>query len=542
MFSKTLHDPPLAERAPGHLLRRAAAAHGERAFVTCGGVSVSYGEANRRANRVAQAFQRIGVGKGTRVGILCTNRLEYLDLWFGLAKLGAIELPINTEYKAAQLLHTLTRADVPVVVVEAALAVEFEALGDRLSCRHVIWLDAPVRAPNGAHSAALTELLAQSSDEEPAGVVSGADIGAIMNTSGTTGPSKGVLLPHGQQYWLGRSMALALELGPDDVFYNFFPLFHNTAQAMITIPVLLTGGQMILKKKFSVSEFWPDVRANNATVFYYIGEILHLLVKSGNGGEASGTRLRAGWGIGGAPADVEAFQNRYGVRLGMGYGSTEANVPVFRLLGADPKSAAAGKVLPEFDVRIAGPAGDSVPLGETGEILVRAREPSTLMAGYDGDERATREAFYGEWLRSGDAGRMDEQGNVYFVARIKDVIRVRGENVSAFEIEQTLAGFPGVFESAAIAVPAAIGGDDVKAVIVPHPGSQLDAMSIWSHCRQHLPKHSVPRYIEFCDALPKTETNKIRKNVLRERGLNEQTWDCVQNAYYSSTSLKGTGS
>jgi crotonobetaine/carnitine-CoA ligase len=523
---------PLARRTTGHLLREAARDHGERPFLEWRGVIYSYAEADRRANHVANAFRALGVGKGTRVAILCTNRVEYLDLWFGLSKIGAIELPLNTAYKGPQLLHSFVRAEVPVAVVQADLAAEFEAIaGELTACRHVVWLDGPVKGPAGAAVHAYESLVAAASDDERGDIaVTGADIGAIMNTSGTTGPSKGVLLPQAQQYWLGRNIAAALELGPDDVYYNFFPLFHNTAQAMITLPVLMSGGRMVLTEKFSLSSFWSDVRRHGITTFYYIGEILHLLVKEGGGPEAGASTLRAGWGIGGAPADVAEFERRHGVLLGTGYGSTEANVPVFRPLGSDPTSASAGRVLPEFDVRIADSAGHPLPTGSVGEVLVCSREPFALMAGYDGNPAASAEALAGGWLRTGDAGRFDEAGNFYFCSRIKDVIRVRGENVSAFEIEEVILGLPGVVEAAAIAVPAEIGGDDVMVVVVPAPGAALDPADLVAACERRLPKFCVPRYIEFRAALPKTETNKIRKNVLRDDGVGPSTWDRLSKA------------
>ena len=529
---------PLAERTTGNLVRRAAAKWGSRPFVLWRDEVLSFADIDRRSNRAANALRAVGVGKGTRVAILCANCPEFLDVWFGLAKLGAVQLPLNTAYKAPQILHTLTRADVPVVVVQAALAPEFEAIAQQLSaCRYVVTLDGPIRGPVHAQNFSFSEIMASASSEEPVAVeVGGNDIGAIMNTSGTTGMAKGVLLPQGQQYWLGRNMALALELGPDDVFYNFFPLFHNTAQAMITIPALLTGARMLLTEKFSLSGFWNDVRVNGVTVFYYIGEILHLLVKTGSGDEACGTNLRAGWGIGGAPNDVSEFERRYGVRLGTGYGSTEGNVPVFRALGVDSASAAAGKVLPEFEVCVADATGCKLPTGEVGEILTRSAEASVLMAGYDGNPDATADALRDGWYHSGDAGRFDDKGNLTFVSRIKDVIRVRGENVSAFEIEDALLSFPGVLEAAAIAVPSEIGGDDIKAVVVPSASNRIEVPALLAHCDRLLPKFSVPRYVEICDALPKTVTNKVQKHLLRENGLNARTWDRTTGSLLGSAS------
>jgi carnitine-CoA ligase len=533
---------PIAERTIGHLLRQAANRYGERTFLQWRAEAFTYRDMNRRANRVANAFRELGVSKGTRVAIFISNRVEYLDIWFGLAKLGAIELPINTAYKAPQILQTLSRAEVPVVVVQADLAVEFELISGQLArCRHVVSLDGSVRGPSHAFVHNYETLVARASEAEPDVVVVGTDVGAIMNTSGTTGLAKGVLLPQAQQYWLGRSIANALELGEDDVYYNFFPLFHNTAQAMIALPVLLTGGRMVLTEKFSLSSFWPDVHKHKITVFYYIGEILHLLVKNGTPAKAEGSKLRAGWGIGGSPSDVDMFEKLYGARLGTGYGSTEGNVPIFRPLGAQSNSAAAGKCLPEFEVRVVDTAGQSVPTGEAGEIVIRSTEPGAIMIGYDGNPQASEEALKGGWYHSGDAGRFDADGNLYFVARIKDVIRVRGENISAFEIEDALLSFPDVIEAAAIAVPADIGGDDVKAVIVPAPGVDIELRALLIHCEHRLPKFSVPRYIELCRELPKTLTNKIQKHALREDGLNARTWDSRTGSFISPSANNQRG-
>jgi crotonobetaine/carnitine-CoA ligase len=200
----------------------------------------------------------------------------------------------------------------------------------------------------------------------------------------------------------------------------------------------------------------------------------------------------------------------------------------------DSETASAGKTLPEFEVRVVDAADGILPVGEVGEIVIRTAETGIMMAGYDGDDDATAKAMSGGWYHSGDAGRFDEWGNLFFVSRIKDVIRVRGENVSAFEIEDALLSFPGVLEAAAIAVPCEMGGDEVKAVVVPVEGAQIDVHALVAHCDRQLPKFSVPRYVEVRGALPKTVTNKIQKNVLRAEGLNRLTWDRTTGSFLTA--------
>ena len=519
---------PLREQVSAKILRRQASRIGEREFVRCGDRTFSYAEMDARADRVAHAFRALGAGRRTRVGILAVNRVEYLDLWFGFSRIGAVQLPLNTAYRAAQIKHVLGRAPVPVVVVEEALAAELlQASPETQGVETLVVLGdgANVRSGFRGRVRDYADLVA-SAPREPCddAEIGGADTGAIMNTSGTTGPSKGVRLSHAQQYILGRNIARDLELGPDDVYYNFFPLFHNTAQAMITLPVLLTGSRMVLTERFSASRFWPEVRAHGCTVFYYIGEILRVLLKSTTQADGAGTRLRAGWGIGASPQDFLEFQRRHGVVLRSGYGSTEANVGVF-LLHENPDPASVGRPLPGYEVRIADPDDVPLPPGRIGEILVRAAEPCTLMQGYDGDPQATIAAWRDLWLHTGDAGYFDAQGNLFFTGRVRDAIRVRGENVSAFEVEEAVAQVEGVLEVAAIAVPCELGGDDVKIVVVPAPGAHLEPAAIIAAIEPRLPKYALPRYVEIVDALPKTETNKVRKNVLRESPFAPGTWD-----------------
>ena len=522
---------PLQEQVAAHILRAQAARIGQRTFVICGDERITYAEADRRADRIAAAFHGLSIGKGERVAILLHNRVEYLDLWFGLSRIGAIQLPLNTAYKSPQLLHTLQRAPVSALVVEDALLPELEAVIDQVpSIKTVIVLGkvANKAKPRFNCNYLFLNTILSNDRAPPAIAISGADVGAIMNTSGTTGPSKGVQLSHAQQYLLGRNIVNDMALRESDVYYNCFPLFHNTAQAMITLPVLLVGATMVLADKFSASRFWPDVRAHGCTAFYYIGETLRIMLKSLPAEGQERTTLRIGWGIGASHSDFAQFQTRHGVVLRSGYGSTEGNVGVY-LPHDSPGLASGGRAIEGFEVRIADENKQPLPNGKTGEILVRSNEPCALMLGYDGDPAATLAAFTGPWLHTGDAGYLDATGHLHFAGRVRDGIRVRGENVSAFEVEASIAQVDGVLEVAAIAVPCELGGDDVKIVVVAN--AQLTAETLVAHAQTVLPKFAVPRYVEFVAALPKTETNKVRKNVLRETPFTPATWDRLKSSH-----------
>ncbi|PLC53968.1 ATP-dependent acyl-CoA ligase [Pollutimonas nitritireducens] len=521
-------DPlPLAERVAAKILARQAKAAPDRPFLYFGGQWVSYSDADRRANRCANALAAAGVKRGDRVAIVLHNCLEYFDLWFGLSRLGAIQVPINVDYRAPQIAHTFRRSTIDAVVVEGGLLAQLEVALKEVCPRPLMLVlgggESEVWPSDALHYA---DFIAGVSDSPPPDceAVSGADVGAVMNTSGTTGPSKGVLVTHAQQYILGRMLAADMRLGPEDVYYNFFPLFHNTAQAMLTIPVLLTGARMVLTDRFSASRFWLDVREHRCTAFYYIGEIMRILLRSSTQADERGSTLRVAWGIGAAADDFIEFQRRFDVELRSGYGSTEANVPCYLPHGST-KAGSAGRVAPGFEVRIADEHSQPLPAGTEGEILVRASESCALMVGYDGDAAATVESWKHLWFHTGDTGRFDTDGELYFTGRIKDAIRVRGENVSAFEVELAFGEAPAVLEVAAIAVPCELGGDDLKIVVVTREGVQLAPEELVEFVRERLPRYAIPRYVEFVDALPKTPTNKVMKHELRAKPFTSGTWD-----------------
>jgi crotonobetaine/carnitine-CoA ligase len=526
-----LDELPLLERVVGKILARQARALGSRNFVCHAGEWRSYSQMNARANRVANAFgagsrdtAEIMIGRGARVALLLSNRLEFLDWWFGLSKIGAIHMPINCEYLAPQIAQALIRSPMELVVTERSLVARLHAALELLSAHgqarpRVLVVEA------GEYAAAVGAAdEAEPGDTQGAGTVSGADAGVIMSTSGTTGASKGVVLSHAQQYILGRNIARHMELRAADRYYNFFPLFHNTAQAMITLPVMLCGASMVMGERFSASRFWGEAAQSGCTAFYYIGEIIRILLKTS---AASGTEnpFRVAWGIGAGAGDMQEFEQRFGVKLLTGYGSTEANVPCF-VPRHGGKRGSVGRVLQPFEIRVAGAGGESLGNSEVGEILVRSAEPHAVMLGYDGNAQATVNAWRDLWLHTGDTGYLDAEGDLFFAGRLNDAIRVRGEHVSSFEVEEAIARLPGVCEVAAVAVPGELGGDEVKAVIVLAAGAGLTPLAVVEHARERLPRYAVPRYVEFVEALPKTATNKVQKHLLRASGITAAV-DCL---------------
>ncbi len=519
---------PLADRVPAKLLAMQAQACPSRPFVHVSGRWVSYAEASARASKAGNALAALGAKKGSRVALIMRNRLEFLDLWFGLGRIGAIQVPLNPQYRSPQIEHVLKRAPVDFVICEPEFLAEVTTAMRTLANPPAL-LTLGSCDVAGLKSRNYHDLFTAAPEQMPesAAGIHGADIGAVMNTSGTTGPSKGVLLPHSAQYVLGRNLSADMGLEPDDIYYNFFPLFHNTAQAMITLPVLIHGARMVLTEKFSASRFWPEAREHGCTAMYFIGEIIHILRKSTTREDAAGSKIRVAWGIGGSAEDFQKFQSQFGITLRTGYGSTEANVPCYLPHQTD-RIDSVGCPIPGFQIRIGDEYCQAVPAGTQGEILVRGDEPSSMMMGYDGDPAATAAAWQQLWFHTGDAAVMDADGYLYFKGRVKDAVRVRGENISAFEVESVIAQLPCVAEVAAIAVPGEIGGDDLKVVVVLKEGAAMDPATLIEHAAQRLPRYSIPRYVEFVQELPKTPTNKVQKHVLRSTPFTSATWDRSQ--------------
>jgi crotonobetaine/carnitine-CoA ligase len=516
----------LQERTLGAVLAAAAERAPSRAFVTFDDKTVSYAGAVKQVERHAAAFASVGIGRGDRVAILLPNGLPFVWTWLGLSCLGAIEVPLNTGFRSRQIVRALEAADARILIADARFAPVVNEVAEAARLDSVL-----TEGDSGAFDA--TNATVQGLDElltaagpflAPVTRVTGRDLVAILPTSGTTGLPKGVMLCHNHEVVLGRNIARVMDLRASDVFYNFFPFFHNAAQGIITVACLFTGAHMVLTERFSASRFWSDVEAYGCTAFYYMGAILKILLKQAKHEPTPrSTPLRIGWGIAADDRELEAFSERFGVKLAGGYGSTEANVPVLFRAG-EKKPGSAGRVIEGWQVEIVDEEDRVLPPNTLGEIVVRSQEPYTIMQGYFNAPEETVRAWRNLWFHTGDAGFKDDEDNLFFVDRIGDVIRRRGETISSVEIEEALLGVPGVVEVAAIPVPADLGEDEVKVVMVGDREA-VSYSAIIAHCERLLPAFAVPRYLEWTDDLPKTETGKVRKQELRKAPFSNSTWD-----------------
>jgi len=547
-YQSLIQQFPLPLRTLPHILQTQAQHYGERTLYQCATDRVSYRQAVEAAQGWAAYLQGLGVRAGDRVALMAANRIEFLRVFFGCAWLGAICVPINTASKGAQLTHVLHNCAAQLLVLEdchaerlhgldiSALALQrVLVLGDdraavcgRLSHEQpaLQWRSVDVDHPNTVPCASTTN-----TPNSPAPVRPN-DTLAILYTSGTTGPSKGVCCPHAQFFWWGLNTAQLLELGEGEVLYSCLPLFHINALCTV-VQALLTGSTFIIGQRFSASRFLHELVQHQASATYLLGAMAPMLLAR-NPTFPPGLRTRVALAPGVPVQPHREFVQRFGIDLISGFGSTETNFVVGETL-ADTVPGLMGRVRPGFEARVVDAFDQPVPANAAGELLLRAQEPFAFASGYFGMPEKTVEAWQNLWFHTGDRVVCDEHGRFRFLDRIKDAIRRRGENISAFEVEVVLNSHPDVALCAVFAVPSELGEDEVMAAIVwqtakaAHDGG--DFVALLHHCFAHLPYFAVPRYFEAFTQLPTTENGKVQKFKLREHGISSQTWDCSAHGY-----------
>jgi crotonobetaine/carnitine-CoA ligase len=489
-----------AERTLPAMLRRSAERFGDRALLEIPGGAWRHRDAIEAVSRCAGALRAAGIGRGDRVALMCANRVEQLATFLACGWIGAVAVPINTAAMGPQIDYYVTNSGARLLVIE-------EAFLPRVQTAVATWVverGLPQAEPVDAEAVAPGDTL------------------AILYTSGTTGPAKGVTCPHAQYFWWGLNTANILGVREDDVLCTTLPLFHINALNTFA-QALLLGCRVAIEPRFSVSEFWNTMRTRGATVTYLLGAMVPMLL-SRMAPQERDHRVRVALAPGVPQSAREDFRERSGVALVDGYGSTETNFVVATPLES-PREGVMGWLRPGFDARVVDEHDAERPAGEAGELVLRADEPFAFATGYFGMPEKTVEAWRNLWFHTGDRVVRDADGAFRFVDRIKDAIRRRGENVSSWEVEQVLLSHAAVAGVAVYPVRSELGEDEVMAAVVLHAGAPADPAAICRYCESRLPRFAIPRFIEFVDELPRTENGKVRKYLLRERGVTARTWD-----------------
>lgn len=506
------------------LIRTSAAEDPERECLRIGGRSFTRQETLDQVERVGRGLQVLGIEAGDRVGVMCDNRPETLFTWLGVNAARAIDVPFNAEARG-RLLDYFVQDAGPRVLVGTADYLQILADTITHDPDYVICIGDGGGTPFGdrARQIGFDELVALGADpaaELPA--PQAGDIATIMYTSGTTGPSKGVMLP--QRYYpaQGEHSVNLMGMGADDVVLCVQPLFHIDARAFL-VSTWVAGGVAAIGQRFSPSTFWDQVREHDATIFATIGTMLWMLFKQESRPDDNDLPARLAI-CSSTPREIlHDFEKRFGVDLIEAYGMTECVLITSAPVGGTVPGRI-GKGIPELDVRVVDETDAPVMAGEVGELVYRPREPFAMMQGYWAKPEATLEAWRNLWFHTGDLVREHPDGLEY-IGRRKDSIRRRGENVSAWEVEQAVAANPKVLEVAAIGVPSEVGEEDVAVLVVTVPGQDLAPEELVEFVGKDLPRFAVPRYVEFVDSLPKTPSERIEKAKVRERGLTAAAWD-----------------
>jgi len=516
VFRRTIHGA----------LKEKLNAYGNRDFFRFKEDVYTYEDLDRESNRVAAGLQSLGIKKGDKVAIIMNNRPEFLFIWFGLSKLGAVEVPINTAHRGDLLTYMLITSDSRLLIMEAGFMDRVgPVLKDLPHIEGLIVLsETSDESPEVPMPVTDFRKMVQNDGAFDRVEVTWSDPFVIMFTSGTTGPSKGSLMPQNYALFMGEVCSESCGYTEMDCLYNTLPLFHGNAQLLSTMPALMSGARMVLAERFSASRFWPDVKKYGCTEFNYIGGVLPILLKADPKPDDADNPLRVMFGGGCPPHLFREIENRFGVKLLEGYGMSEIGLPLLNTL-KECKPGTCGKPVYGCQVKLVDDYGREVGPGIPGEILVRNQEPFTMLIEYYKMPEKTVEAWKDLWFNTGDYLVMDADGYFNFVDRKKDALRRRGENISSQEVEKVFNSHPKVLESAAVGVKSELSEDEVMICIGPKPGETVTPEALLDYAQERMAYFMVPRYVRIMETLPKTPTEKVQKATLREQGVTPDTWD-----------------
>lgn len=548
-YYRDLH-PTFTDRAQWALpavLRHHATHRPDAVWLDCPeeGRTWTFAQMQASAERVGRSFLAAGAEQGDRVVLVAQNSSAFVRTWVGTAVAGMVEVPINTAYEHDFLAHQVSTVEASLAVVDDVYAARFVTIAEAAKSIRKFWVIdtgsadeavATLRAA-GWEAAPFEELDEQASAAE---VLDGSialpdvkpqDLASVLFTSGTTGPSKGVAMPHAQMYFFADECVSLVRLTSEDAWMSVTPLFHGNAQFMAAYPTLVAGARFVTRSRFSASRWVDQLRESRVTVANFIGVMMDFIWKQERRDDDADNPLRVVFAAPTAASLVAPMKERYGIEAFVEvFGLTETSAPIISPYGEERPAGAAGLAADDwFDVRLVDPETDEeVGVGEIGELVIRPKVPFICSQGYFNMPDKTVEAWRNLWFHTGDALKRDEQGWFYFVDRFKDALRRRGENISSYEIETSILAHPAVVECAVIAVPASTeaGEDEVMAyVITGGDAAAPTAEELWKHCDSRIPDFAVPRFLRFVEDLPKTPSQRVQKAKLRALGITDDTHD-----------------
>ncbi len=495
---------------------------------------ISYSQLRERSMAAAATLYDLGLRRGETVAIFANTHPSWIYTLLGAAQLGALAVPLNTAYRGSFLSTPLRASGCRLALVEDTLLDRVTAVAEDVPDLETVIVQhtGSDHLPDVPWCLVDSTALTDGGAPAPPGLhePQWKDPLCVLFTSGTTGPSKGAVISHHYVAACAATMVDSWQLEEGEVLYAPLPLFHISSVASVVGPIA-AGATGLLDPVFSVHECWDRVRRYDAKGILLAGVMVNML-----------------WNLPADPRDAEIplrflsaapvprglhhrIEERYNLTVLTSYGMTEALPMVLYAIGDEAREGATGRAQPNFEVVVLDEDDEPVEPGEVGEICCRPRAPHVMFDGYYGRSETTVERWRNLWFHTGDMGRMDVDGHLTFVDRNKDAIRRRGENISSFEVEQTLLRHPAVAEAAAVAVPSELGEDDVKVVVSVQPGAELEIIDLMDFCVARLPYFAVPRYVDIVDSLPMNPTGKVLKTELRESGVTQTTWDREKAGY-----------
>jgi crotonobetaine/carnitine-CoA ligase len=499
---------------------------GDRVMMSIAGTPVTFAQMRDRSCAAANVLVDLGVERGETVALFSGTCPEWVYFWLGAARIGAVPAAVNAASKGDFLLHTLRLSRTAMAITDDERRARLdEVAGEVDTLRSVL-----------VQGDSLADLLDAASTEPPSGAAAQPDDIALFFTSGTTGPSKAVVTTWGYLFTAASTVASTWEFAAGDVLWTAMPLFHLSAAPTVLAPMLV-GGTSVLAAAFHPSEVWDEIRSCGAIGFAGAGAMVSMLwnLPPDPGDTEIGLRF-----ISAAPiaADMyRAIEQRYRCRIVTMYGMTEAFPIAYKAVSDDGTPGTSGRVNPDFEVRIVDLLDQPVPGGMVGEIACRARKPHAMSEGYVASASGgppLQVEPHAEWFRTGDLGFLDSDNNLTYVDRVKDSLRRRGENVSSVEVEQTVMRHPAVLEAAAVGIPSDLGEDDILVVVTLRTDAVMDYAELLDFCSARMPYFCVPRYLEVLEEIPKNVIGRVRKDVLRTRGLGADAWDREAHGYVLS--------
>lgn len=485
-----------------------------RPFLRFAGQDLTFEEFGIMVSKAAGGLRHAGVEKEDRVLVMMLNSVEMVCSWLAVNRLGAVWVPVNTELKSITLEHVIRAAKPKLAIIDSTFWPKVKSLGVLDSSQVIL---------NGESEASFmtfTTLLTPQTTVDLCVEVSPAATSAFLYTSGTTGKSKPCVLSH--EYFILQAQALidGCGLRENDVLYCPFPLFHADATALTVIPAILLGCVAALSVRFSVSRFWNEIRDTKATVYDFMGATLALTYKQPPTDHDREHHVRLAWGVP-IPQYAKEYEARFGHSLVTLYGSVEASLPIFQDQSRELPTGSCGVLRDGYQLRIVDEANEALPPNRPGHLLLRSDNPNAFFSGYFNEPSSTAAAFGGLWLHTGDIAKVDKDGNVFFVGRAKDVIRRRGENVNASEVEEEFLQHSDVVTAAAYGVPSRLGTgteEDLKVAVQMRPGCTVSESDLRDWATRNMARFQVPSIIEFVDEIKKTPTGKIEKGMLSAEG------------------------